>query len=127
MFDDKLHVSLFVYAILGAFFLIYALPFIYTGFSPYHEDPLANNPTVLSNTMQSLQEYPNPTRFALWFAEQRTMRLVATLFLIVSLVVVHLIKVNIGWKKYYCHFVLWLNMAVFLINYVGLVFFLVRN
>lgn len=127
MFEDKFHAGLFFYACLGAFFIIYALPFIYIGFSPYHNDPLAYNPTVLCNSERSSQEYPNPTKVALWFAEQRKMRLVLTIFFIVSLITLHLIKIKNVWKKYYCHSILWLNMAIFLLNYFGLVFYLVRN
>jgi hypothetical protein len=127
MFEDKFHIGLFFYACLGAFFIIYALPFIYIGFSPYHNDPLAYNPTVLSSSLRSSQEYPNPTKVALWFAELRKTRLTLTIFCVVSLIALHLSKIKNVWKRFYCHFILWLNMAVFLVNYIGLVFYLVRN
>lgn len=127
MFEDKFHIGLFFYASLGAFFIIYALPFIYIGFSPYHNDQLAHNPTVLSSSLRSSQEFPNPTKVALWFAELRKTRLALTIFCVVSLIALHLSKIKNVWKKFYCHFILWLNMAVFLVNYIGLVFYLVCN
>jgi len=62
IFEDRLHVGLFLNACLGTFLFFYALPFIYVGFSPYYNDPLVCNPTVLCSTERNLQEYPNPTK-----------------------------------------------------------------
>ena len=125
VFEDRCHVGLFLYASLGTFLFFYALPFIYVGFSPYYDMPLAYNPTVLCDPEQNRQEYPKPTRVALWFAEQRCMRLLISVFIVASLTALHLIRIGTIWKRRLCHYVLWLNMAVFLVSYIGLVFYLV--
>lgn len=125
IFEDRLHIGIFLNACLGTFLFFYALPFIYVGFSPYYDDPLACNPNVLNNSELNLLEYPNPTKAALWFAEQRKTRLVMSIFIVVSLTVLHLFKIKIIWKRRFCHYVLWLNIVVFLLNYIGLVFYLV--
>ncbi len=125
MFEDKFHVGLFVYAFVSIVLFVYALPFIYVGYSPYHDIPLAVNPTVLSNSDLPREEYPQPTKIALWFAEQRSARLFVTIILVVSLFVSHVLKINSISKKLVCHLVMWIGMVAFILNYLGLLVYLV--
>lgn len=126
IFENKFHVALFVYACLTILLFVHQLPLIYTGYSPHHDDPMLRNPTVLDDPQITYEQYAPPTRLALWFAGQRNMRMALTVALLLFMIIVHLSRIQMIWKRVICLSVMWLGLVVFIINYLGLLFFLIR-
>ena len=125
-FENRSHVSSFLFACFSVFFFVYALPFIYIGYCPYRDDPIVCNPTVLDAVdLGQPEEFPPVTPLALGFARQLKTRLIVTIASILILFILHMINIPPKLKITLCHVMIWLGACVFLLNYLGLVFLLV--
>jgi hypothetical protein len=125
-FKNKFHIGLFLYTCFGVFLFVYVLPSIYIGYSPCPDNALVPNPTILDGPAFNYEEYPLFTKTALWFAQQKRTRLFFSILFVAFLFVLHLINLDMTWKMIFCQVVMWISLAVFVLNFLGLFSILLR-
>jgi len=120
----KINTELFLmvlYTSVCVFLFIYALPLIYIGFAsvqPEGDIPVANR--TVTELAAGLELSPI-TKGAVWFAQEKHVRLVIAIVLILLTVVITLTTEKKQILKNYCQVVNWLCLGIFIFNYLGLV------
>ncbi|MBN1126902.1 MAG: hypothetical protein JXA82_18010 [Sedimentisphaerales bacterium] len=117
-----------VYVILSALLFIYVFPFIFIGFRGNYNDPMAINPTVLriwgDEETGSIEKYPILTQLSIKFARYHRLRFVIALLQILLLIFLVIKKCPHVFKYVTLTVFLWLNLIVFMFNFLGLILLL---
>jgi len=118
--------SFLVYLFITSFLFIYIMPFLFVGTAPTQEEdiPIAQTTVLDMVPNQQRQFYPWATRLSVQFGNYRTLRLciiisisILLLFLLVGKLSPHIIIII-------CHFLMWTNLIIFFIQFLGIIMLL---
>lgn len=111
--------GLIIYTSITVFLFIYVFPFVFIGYHGQTDGVKPAQLTVLD--VQTGTEYPMLTRAAVWFAKYPVTRLWLSVLLVLLMLGIEFIMKEKIWKRdVYC-IVMWVSLAVFMLNLLGLI------